>query len=37
MWGEQARRAADQYHLDAVIDKTIDLYRQIFGQTPDHG
>jgi glycosyltransferase involved in cell wall biosynthesis len=37
IWGEQARRAADQYRLDAVIDKTIALYRQILGQSPDHG
>jgi glycosyltransferase involved in cell wall biosynthesis len=36
IWGEQAQRAADQYRLDAVIDKTIALYRQILGQTPAH-
>ena len=33
-WGEQARQTADQYRLDAVIDKTVALYQQILSQTP---
>ena len=36
-WGEQARQAAAPYRRDAVIDKTIALYRQIIDQTPAHG
>lgn len=32
MWGEQARRAAAPYRLDAVIDKTLALYRHILDQ-----